>query len=85
MKSDRFPELRPQIPSLNLRGLTLYQLYHRQELNDRNMELLKRWLDDVQDPVTYDCWVEFDKLKKKLIWAIRLKRLKIYLLSLVGR
>lgn len=43
------------------------------------MKLLKTWLDDVQDPVTYDYWVGFEKLRKKLIWAIRLKRLTNFL------
>lgn len=82
---DRFPQLKPQIPYDNLRGLTLFQLYHRQELNDRNMELLKHWLNDLQDPLTYDYWVEFYRFSKKLKRAILLKRLKNYLFSLVGR
>ena len=84
-KSDRLPELRPQIPSLNLRGLTLYELYARQERNDKNIKLLSGWLDEFWDINTYESLIECTKLKKKLIWAIRLKRLKIYLLSLVGR
>lgn len=84
-KSDALPTILPQVGSSNLRGLTLHQLYHRQEMNDRNMELLKCWLDDIQDPVTYDYWVEFDQLRKRLNRAIYLKRLKLWLLSLVGR
>ena len=84
-KSDIFPKLKPQVGSFNLKGLTLYELYHRQEMNDRNMKLLQAWLDDIQDPVTYDCWVEFDQLRKWLNRAIYLKRLKLWLLSLVGR
>mgnify|MGYP000275894693 CR=1 FL=1 len=84
-KSDALPTILPQVGSSNLRGLTLHQLFHRQEMNDRNMELLKRWLDDIQDPVTYDYWVEFDQLRKRLNRAIYLKRLKLWLLSLVGR
>lgn len=83
-KSDRFPELRPQLGPTNLRGLTLYQLYKRQEINDHNMDLLKRWLDDIHDPVTYDTWKEFDDLRKRLNRAIFIKRLKLRLLSLVG-
>lgn len=84
-KSDDFSIILPQVGSFNLKGLTLYELYRRQEMNDRNMELLKRWLDDIQDPVTYDYWVEFDQLRKRLNRAIYLKRLKLWLLSLVGR
>lgn len=84
-KSDAFSIILPQVGSFNLKGLTLYELYRRQEMNDRNMELLKRWLDDIQDPVTYDYWVEFDQLRKRLNRAIYLKRLKLWLLSLVGR
>ena len=84
-KSDVFPKLKPQVGSSNLQGLTLYQLYHRQEMNDRNMQLLRAWLDDIQDPLTFDYWVKFDQLRKKLKRAIYLKRLKLWLLSLVGR
>ena len=84
-KSDLFPKLKPQVGSDNLQGLTLHQLYHRQEMNERNMVLLAHWLDDLQDPLTYDYWVEFHRLDKKLKRAIRLKRLKLWLLSLVGR
>ncbi len=84
-KSDRFPELMPDIGRTNLRGLTLYELYVRQERNDRNMKLLASWLEEIDCPVTYDSWVQFDKLRKKLIWAIRLKRLKLYFFSLVSR
>ena len=35
--------------------------------------------------VTYGYWFEFDQLRKKLNRAIYLKRLKLWLLSLVGR
>ena len=84
-KSDALPTILPQVGSSNLRGLTLHELYHRQEMNDRNMELLQAWLDDIQDPVTYDYWVKFDQLRKRLNRAIYLKRLKLWLLSLVGR
>lgn len=84
-KSDIFPKLKPQVGSSNLRGLTLHQLYHRQEVNNESLVLLKCWLDVIQDPVTYDCWVEFDQLRKRLNRAIYLKRLKLRLLSLVGR
>lgn len=84
-KSDAFPTILPQVGSSNLRGLTLHQLYHRQEMNTRNMELLQRWLDELDCPVTYNYWVEFDQLRKRLNRAIYLKRLKLWLLSLVGR
>ncbi len=84
-KSDCFPELRPQLKPTNLRGLTLHELQDRQERNTRNMALLKRWLDDVQDPVIHKTWKEFDDLRKRLNRAIFIKRLKIRLLSLVGR
>ena len=84
-KSDLFPKLKPQVGSFNLKGLTLCELYARQERNDRNMELLEHWLDEVQDPVTYNYWVEFDQLRKRLNRAIYLKRLKLRLFSLVGR
>lgn len=83
-KSDRFPELQPQLGSSNFRGLTLYQLYKRQETNDRNMAFLRRWLDDIEDPVTYQAWKEFDDLRKRLKRAIFIKRLKLRLFSLVG-
>lgn len=84
-KSDVFPTLKPQVGSYNLKGLTLHQLYHRQEMNERNIYLLKLWLNDLQDPLTFEYWVEFHRLSKKLNRAIRLKRLKLWLLSLVGR
>ena len=84
-KSDAFPQILPQVGSYNLKGLTLYELYRRQEMNTRNMELLKLWLDDIQDPITYDVWKDFDQLRKRLNRAIYLKRLKLWLLSLVGR
>lgn len=84
-KSDIFPKIKPQVGSDNLRGLTLHQLFHRLEMNQRNMDLLRLWLDDLQDPLTFDYWVEFHRLDKKLKRAIRLKRLKLWLLSLVGR
>lgn len=84
-KSDIFPKVKPQVGSFNLRGLTLYELYHRQEVNNRNMDLLRLWLDDIQDPLTFEYWVEFHHLGVKLKRAIRMKRLKLWLLSLVGR
>lgn len=84
-KADRFPQIYPDLGRTNLRGLTLYELYRRQEMNDRNMKLLAAWLEELDCPVTYNYWVKFDKLRKNLIWAIRLKRLKNYLFSLVSR
>lgn len=84
-KSNIFPALKPQARSYDLRGLTLWELYHHQEMNNASMKLLQAWLDDIQDPVTYDYWVEFDRLRKRLNRAIYLKRLKLWLLSLVGR
>lgn len=81
-KSNIFPETKPQAESSNLRGLTLHQLYRRQETNNRNMELLKCWLDDIQDPLTYDYWVKFHRQDKKLKRAIRLKRLKLWFVDL---
>lgn len=84
-KSDLLPELVPELGRTNLRGLTLWELERRQELNDRNMALLKLWLNELDNPVTYDYWVKFDQLRKRLNRAIYLKRLKLWLLSLVGR
>jgi len=84
-KSDLLPELIPELGRTNLRGLTLWELERRQELNDRNMALLKLWLNELDNPVTYDYWVKFDQLRKRLNRAIYLKRLKLWLLSLVGR
>ena len=84
-KSDISPKIKPQVGSDNFRGLTLHQLFHRLEMNQRNMDLLRLWLDDLDDPLTFDYWVEFHRLDKKLKRAIRLKRLKLWLLSLVGR
>ena len=84
-KSDLLPELVPELGRTNLRGLTLWELERRQELNDRNMALLKLWLNELDNLVTYDYWVKFDQLRKKLNRAIYLKRLKLWLLSLVGR
>lgn len=84
-KSDLLPELIPELGRTNLKGLTLWELERRQELNDRNMALLKLWLNELDNPVTYDCWVKFDQLRKRLNRAIYLKRLKLWLLSLVGR
>jgi hypothetical protein len=83
-KSDAFPQILPQVGFSNLRGLTLYELYRRQEMNTAAMELLKQWLDDIQEPVIYNYWVESDQLRKRLNRAIYLKRLKLWLLSLVG-
>ena len=84
-KSDLLPELVPELGRTNLRGLTLWELERRQELNDRNMALLKLWLNELDNLVTYDYWVKFDQLRKRLNRAIYLKRLKLWLLSLVGR
>lgn len=84
-KSDRFSQLYPDLGVTNLRGMSLHELYARQELNDRNMKLLASWLNEIDCPVTYNSWVQFDQLRKKLIWAIRLKKLKNYLFSLVSR
>lgn len=84
-KSDRFPELVPDLGRTNLKGLTLWELERRQELNTRNMALLQRWLNELDNPVTYGVWKDFDQLRKRLNRAIYLKRLKLWLLSLVGR
>lgn len=84
-KSDRFPELIPDLGRTNLKGLTLWELERRQELNTRNMALLQRWLNELDNPVTYGVWKDFDQLRKRLNRAIYLKRLKLWLLSLVGR
>ena len=84
-KSDLLPKLVTELGRTNLRGLTLWELERRQELNDRNMALLKRWLNELDNPVTYDYWVKLDQLRKRLNRAIYLKRLKLWLLSLVGR
>lgn len=84
-KSDRFPALVPDLGRTNLRGLTLWELERRQELNTRNMALLRSWLDDLDNPVTYETWKMFDDLRKRLNRAIFIKRLKLRLLSLVGR
>lgn len=84
-KSDALPTILPQVGSSNLKGLTLYELYRRQELNNRNMALLQCWLDELDNPVTYGVWKDFDQLRKRLNRAIYLKRLKLWLLSLVGR
>ena len=84
-KSDAFPTLIPQVGSFNLKGLTLYELYHRQEMNNASMDLLAHWSAQLNCPVSYKYWIKFDKLRKKLNRAIYLKRLKLWLLSLVGR
>lgn len=84
-KSDQFPELVPDLGRTNLRGLTLWELERRQELNTRNMALLQRWMNELDNPVTYGVWKDFDQLRKRLNRAIYLKRLKLWLLSLVGR
>lgn len=84
-KSDLLPELVPDLGRTNLKGLTLWELERRQELNDRNMALLQRWLNELDNPVTYGVWKDFDQLRKRLNRAIYLKRLKLWLLSLVGR
>ena len=84
-KSNIFPKIKPQVGSFNLKGLTLYELYHRQEMNNASMELLERWLDEYWDICTFSTWMEFDQLRKKLNRAIYLKELKIWFLSLIGR
>jgi hypothetical protein len=84
-KSDLLPELVPDLGRTNLKGLTLWELERRQELNTRNMALLQRWLNELENPVTYGVWKDFDQLRKRLNRAIYLKRLKLWLLSLVGR
>ena len=84
-KSDIFPKSKPQVGSFNLKGLTLWELYHRQEMNNASMELLERWLDEYWDIDTFSTWMDFDQFRKKLNRAIYLKRLKLWLLSLVGR
>ena len=84
-KSDIFPKIKPQVGSFNLKGLTLYELYARQERNDRVMDLLYAWWEDSRCSDSYELWIQCSHYKKKLIWAIRLKRLKIYLFSLVSR
>ena len=81
-KSDLLPELIPKLGRTNLRGLTLWELERRQELNDRNMALLKRWLNELDNPVTYDYWVKLDQLRKRLNRAIYLKRLKLWFVDL---
>ena len=85
LKSDIFPKSKPQVGSFNLRGLTLWELYHRQEMNNASMELLEHWLDEYWDIYTFSTWMDFDQFRKKLNRAIYLKELKIWLLSLVGR
>ena len=84
-KSDALPELVPDLGRTNLKGLTLWELERRQELNTRNMALLQRWMNELDNPVTYGVWKDFDQLRKRLNRAIYLKRLKLWLLSLVGR
>ena len=81
-KSDRFPELVPDLERTNLKGLTLWELERRQELNTRNMALLQRWLDELDNPVTYGVWKDFDQLRKRLNRAIYLKRLKLWFIDL---
>lgn len=85
LKSDIFPKSKPQVGSFNLRGLTLWELYHRQEMNNASMELLEHWLDEYWDIYTFSTWMDFDQFRKKLNRAIYLKELKLWLLSLVGR
>jgi len=83
-KSNTFEKLVPQIGPTNLRGKTLYELYKLQKHNQRNIELLKTWLDELNSPFTYLVWLDFQIYGKKLNRAIYLKRLKLRLLSLVG-
>lgn len=84
-KLSSFPDLYPGYDTRSLKGLTLWELYARKERNDRNIKLLKCWLDDIQDPLTYEVWKEFDVLRRRINRAIYLKRLKNYLSSLVFR
>lgn len=84
-KAHLFPRLNPQSPEQSLRGLTLYELFHRQERNDNNIKLLSGWLDEIWDINTYNTLIELQQFRQKLVWAIRLKRLKMWLFSLVGR
>lgn len=84
-KSDALPTILPQVGSSNFRGLTLYELYARQERNDRNIVMLENWLNEYWAISTYYVWIDCNELRKKLKQAIRLKRLKLWLLSLVGR
>ena len=84
-KSDDFPTILPQVGSSNLKGLTLYELYHRQEMNTASMKLIAAWVNKLDCPVSYDYWLQFDQLRKRLNRAIYLKGLKLWLLSLVGR
>lgn len=83
-KSDVFPKILPQVGSFNLKGLTLYELYRREEINTHNMKLLELWLDEYWNFETYGYWIQFHRLDKKLKRTIRLKRLKLWLLSLIG-
>lgn len=85
LKPNELPLTIPKVGSSNFRGLTIYELYYRQETNDQAMRLMGLWLDEYDCTVTYDYWVQFEKLRKKLNRAIYLKRLKLWLLSLVGR
>lgn len=85
IKSDTSSKIKPQVGSFNLKGLTLYELYRRQEMNQQNLKLLDYWLDNIDHPVTYEYWLQFDQLRRKINRAIYLKRLKLWLLSLVGR
>ena len=85
IKSDISSKIKPQVGSFNLKGLTLYELYRRQEMNQQNLKLLDYWLDNIDHPVTYEYWLQFDQLRRKINRAIYLKRLKLWLLSLVGR
>jgi hypothetical protein len=84
-KADQLPKLILAFDKLSLRGLTLDELYTRQRCNDHNIEVLKTWLDWLDSPVTYEIWKDFDGLRKRINRAIYLKRLKLWLLSLVGR
>jgi hypothetical protein len=83
-KADQLPKLMPAFNKLNLRGLTLDELYTRQRRNDYNMEILKTWLNEFDSPATYEIWKDFDGLRKRINRTIYLKRLKLWLLSLVG-
>ena len=84
-KSDALPNIMPQVRSSNLKGLTLYELYRRQEMNQQDMDLLAALSAKLDCPVAYSYWVEFDQLRKRLNRAIYLKRLKLWLQSLINR
>jgi len=83
--ANKFADLIPQIGPTSLRGKTLCELYKLQEHNQRNIELLKMWLDELDNPITYSVFLDFQIYGKKVGRAIYLKRLKLWLLSLVPK